>query len=161
MAWLHWLEAKLPNTLKFFSSSKKPKHLSSQLACLLIGGPGYGSRRRPFCGLAKWSRSGSECIHKEEAQLHQPLGHMIPTKHTAQAEYHLIQTAVPRQEVLQELGPLLQLLILEALDDCPLQKVKHLTKPERMNLQKRDSSAGDEEERPKQVIIAPRDALVE
>lgn len=24
IAWLHWLEAKLPNTLKFFSSNKKP-----------------------------------------------------------------------------------------------------------------------------------------
>lgn len=24
IAWLHWLDAKLPNTLKFFSSNKKP-----------------------------------------------------------------------------------------------------------------------------------------
>lgn len=44
-------------------------------------------------------------------------------------QYHLSHAAVSRQEVLQELWPLLQLLILEALDDCPLQKVKHLLKP--------------------------------
>lgn len=57
------------------------EHPSSQLACLLSRGPDYG--HRPFCGLTKWSRFGSKCIHKEEAQLHQPLGHMIPTEHTA------------------------------------------------------------------------------
>lgn len=61
------------------------EHLSSQLTGLLSGGPGYGGGGGPFCDLAKWSRFGSECIHEEEAQLHQPLGHMIPTKHAAQA----------------------------------------------------------------------------
>jgi len=60
------------------------EHLTSQLTCLLSWGPGYSSR--PLYSLAKWSWLGSKCIHEEEAQLHQPLGHMVPPKHAAQVE---------------------------------------------------------------------------